>query len=369
MSENIDAWFHCGRCGTVFRSPIGDVKDRRCPSCGSNPSLGYSPQPAAPLSTTPTTVDNLPHKAPPRRQQPLSATVKLVGGWSLLVIVIVIITKLISKDLPKNEQFVPKQKENSQKVSSEDLALLEVAVPICKTQFSGFLSAQSPEERNQFVSSPVATAARMARFYQLNPIKNLDPQTLSPVQNAVLHLPSGPAIEMHWKSTTGGIFDILFVQENGEWKLDWDHYVRNSDYPWPLFIVGGGDDQGEFRLLARERLASERSGKDTISIVLCAPRHGSAKELGSQSPAILVPRDSKNGRLLSAAFKLLRDKKGVFGLPLDSLNPEDFIRVRASVRRSKAELGYTFEIEDIRAIHWYSEASPGVDVPADPEKK
>jgi hypothetical protein len=350
---------------------MGETKDRRCPECGSNPSLGYdAPAVENKVKENPT-LPSLPPaaaKSTARRRKPLNFMLKLIGGWSLFVISIVVLTKIFWVDLPQNREFVSKEEQERRKISPEDLALLDAAVPLCNQAFSGFLNASTPEERNQFVLSPITTAARMARFYGLNSSTNFDPKTLSLVRNAVLHLPSGPAIETQWKSKTGGDFDVVFMKENGEWRLDWNHYVRYSDYPLPLFAVGSGEEEGEFRLLARERLASERQGLDTLSIVLCNPRLGYAKDSGFQSPPILVPRDSKNGKLLMAAFKLEKEKKRVFGVNLPTLNPEEMIRVRVKVRRTQTDLGYQFEILDVLACHWYSEDAPGIDLPPPPAK-
>lgn len=373
MSEKEDGWFHCGRCGGVFQSQMGDLKDRRCPDCGSNPSLGHDPQAAAPvgpaIGSPAGATSVMPGKVSQRRRKPMSLAVKLIVGWSVVALVLAVLTRIIDEDLPKNEKFVSKRELAQRTITAEDAALLEKTVPLCTKNFSGFLGARTPEERNQFVSSPITTAGRMARFYQLNSLMNFDPATLALHRSAVLHLPKGPAIETQWRSVTGGLFDAVFIQENGEWRLDWEHYVRFSDYPWPLFLAGGGEDRGEFRLLARERLAGDRRGLDTISIVLGTPRLGYARDVGTQSPEILVPRDSKNGRLLTAAFKLEKEKKRPFGLQLDSINPDEFIRIRATVARSKTEQGYAFEIQDIAVAHWYSEVDPGMALLAEPSTK
>ncbi len=371
MSDLPLAWFHCGRCGSLFESPLGENKDRRCPECGSNPSLGYDVPSITVLPKENPTQPALPTeigKKSHRRRKPMGLMVKLIGGWAIFVILIAVATQLFWDDLPKNEKFVSKEEQERRKISPDDLALLDTSMPLCNQNFSGFLNARTAEERNQFVLSPIITAARMARFYALNSSKNFDAKTLTLVRNAVLHLPSGPAIETQWKSVTGGDFDVVFVKDNGEWRLDWNHFVRYSDYPLPLFAVGSGEDEGEFRVLARERLASERRGLDTISIVLCNPRLGYAKDSGYQSPEILVPRASKNGKLLTAAFKLEKDNKRVFGVNLPCLNPEEMIRVRVKLRRSKIDSGYQFEILDVLACHWYSEDVPGIDLPPTPVK-
>jgi len=209
----------------------------------------------------------------------------------------------------------------------------------------------------------------MNRFYAENPSVNIDPQTLKITHSSVVHLPSGPAIETHWSSSDGYELDSVFIKENDEWRLDWDHFARYSDYPWPLFLAGSGGAFSEFRLLARERLAEERKNADAISIVLYAPRFGYTMEPGFQSPEFLIRRDTKNGRLLDAAFKLERENKRVFGAKFSNNNPAGFIRVRVKVRRSEKDLERGFELEEVVACHWYSVDAPGVEIPDQPSVK
>ena len=226
----------------------------------------------------------------------------------------------------------------------------------------GFLSAGTPEARNQFVINPITTASRMARFYDLNPMVNISPETLAHLKSAVLHLAAGRAIETLWNTADGRQIDAVFVEQDNEWRLDWDHFVRFSTYPWALFLAGSGEEEGEFRLLARQRLAEERKDADDISIVLYAPRFGFANETGFQSPEFFVKRDTRNGRLLDAAFKLEKTGRRVFGLNLPNDNPEGLIRVRVKVRRIKNDVGSRFELVEVLACHWYSIDDPGVEI-------
>jgi hypothetical protein len=254
-------------------------------------------------------------------------------------------------------------------VLEENAALLSEASPLCNQVFSGYLAARTPEERNQFVLKPITTASRMNRFYAENPSINFDPKTLKLTHSSVIRFPSGQAIECHWSSSEGYELDSVFMKENDEWRLDWDHFARYSDCPWPLFLAGSGDPFSEFRLLARERLAEERKNADSISIVLYAPRFGYTGELGFQSPEFLIKRDSKNGRLLDAAFKLERENKRVFGAQFPNNNPEGLIRVRVKVRRFEEDQERRFELEEVLACHWYSVDFPGVEIQEQPASK
>ena len=294
---------------------------------------------------------------------------KLLLGWSLVLALIIFGARRVwnEEQVPAKPPVAEATRKNQP--SEEEIAFINETAPACNQTFAGFLTAGTPEGRNQFVLAPVTTASRMARFYSLNPLTSVDPQTLALTQSAQLDLPRGKALEAVWKSTDGRQFDAVFVKEGGEWRLDWDHFVRFSEYPWPLFLAGSGEPEGEFRLLARERLAEERKNADTISIVLYAPRFGSLNETGIQSPEFLIRRDSENGKLLDAAFKLERKGENVFGVKIANVNPEGLIRVRAKVRRVEADMERHFELEKIIACHWYSVDEPGVEIAAKPAEK
>ncbi len=288
---------------------------------------------------------------------------KLVLGWTAVLVAIVLFAERFWKD--KSEDRAIATAPPAEKVirTAEDEVFLNEVSPLCTQTLSGFLTASSPEERNQFVLSPVDTAARMARFYSMNPLTEIDPATLTAKGASVVRLPDKKAVELQLGSPDGRLLDVVFVKQNDEWRIDWDHYVRYSDMPWALYLAGSGDPDGEFRLLARERLADERKNADTISLVLYAPRFGYASSTGYQSPEFIVRRDTREGKLLDAAFKLEREGKRVFGVNLPSINPEGLIGVRVKIRRIDSDLGRRFEISEIRACHWYSTDDPGIEIP------
>lgn len=370
MSEKHTSWFHCGQCGSLFQSSSGEVDGRLCTSCGRNPSLGIEPPPASEAAPAPhpTRKSNDREKRPVKKRKRSYFIVLLMLGWSVLLLAIIYGARWKWGEKPADHKKSVSHSSAKIVTSEEDIILLEQAAPLCSQTFSGFLSASTPEQQNQFVLSPITTASRIARFYSLNPLAVIDPQKLALTKHAILHLPDRRAIETYWNSSDGRELDAVFMEENGEWRIDWDHFVRFSEYPWPLFLAGSGPEQAEFRLLARERLAEERKNADTISIVFYAPRFGSKIETGAQSPEFLIKRDSKNGRLLDAAFKLEKAGKRVFGVNLPSATPEGIIRVRVKIRRFEEAGERRFELEDVAACHWYSHDAPGVEIPDQPLK-
>lgn len=367
-------WFHCGRCGSLFQSPAGDLADRLCSTCGADPSLGLVESlvaAVAPGAETLPSADTQSDRPGSRRNR--SGTqrkrrhlmLKLAAGWAVVLAVIVFGARwLWNEEDTGQTPTVTTAKTAS--VSNEDVDFLNRVSPKCAGIFSEFLAAGTPESRNQFVLTPILTSSRMARFYGLNPMARVDPQSLKLAASAVLKLPAGKALETQWNGTDGRKIEAVFREENGEWRLDWDHFARYSDYPWALFLAGSGAAEGEFRLLMRERLADERKTSDSLSLVLYAPRFGQPGEVGMQSPEFLVARTSSDGKLLDAAFKLARSGGQVFGSTLANLNPEGMIRVRVNVRRLEVNMERKFEIAKVIACHWYALDEPGVVPAAEP---
>ena len=366
-------WFHCGRCGALFQSQVGDLENRLCSKCGFDPATGIleaaaEPEPAR-LPQPAATAESPNHqgKHTIRRRKNRHLMAKLVAGWSLVLVLIIFGAKKLWPEQAASSHQHTANSTDAETISDLDMKLLEEAGPKCLETFSNFLAATTPEERNQFVLAPVSTASRMARFYSLNPLTNIDPSTTRLERNAVIEMAGGKAIETLWQGSEGKRYDALFREENGEWRLDWEHFARYSDYPWSQFLAGDGPTEGEFRLLARERLAKERKNEETISLVLYAPRFGRPEESGFQSPEFLVPRRDPAGQLLDNAFQLARDGRRVFGSSLPHIDPDGMIRVRVKVKRTEVNLERKFEITEVNACHWFSTDDPGVEH-AQPEK-
>jgi len=351
----------------MFQAPAGNVENRLCPACGAAPSLGLAEAPQGAAKPSDGAATEVSEHAQRGGKKPAGrlAMWKLFGGW-LLVLVLIVSAARYWWPAAKTDSkpFTPANPSRSASAQSdEDIAFLNTSLPKCAATLSGFLVAGTPETRNQFVLSPVATAARMARFYSLSPLFTVDPGSLTLISRSVLVLPTGRVIETCWSSEDGKMIDAVFREESGEWRIDWDHLVRYGDYPWALFLAGSGPPEGEFRLLARERLADARKKAKAVSIVMYAPRFAHPGETGFQSPEFLVPRNTRDGQLLDAAFKLARSGGQVFGSQLPNLNPGEMIRVRVKVRRGEVDGERKFEIAAVVACHWYAVDDPGV-VPA-----
>ena len=370
------SWYHCGRCGSLFQAEALNKGALRCGHCGfdPNPLPKEDNKSAIPFAKSVNHVANSqdkplgPVRQTVRREKTNPLLFRLVIIWLMLLILLVIATRPGLRE-EKSNGPAPKVSEFNPVIEKEDFALLEQSVDNCKATMVGFLQAVLPEERSQFVWSPVNAILRMTRYQDLNPIAKVSPPTPNSSQWSVVRLGDEKAVEGIWVNEDGRSFEALFRKGQEGWLIDWEHFVRYNDMPFPIFLSDDGNAEGEFRLLARERLADERKDLSTISIVFYAPVFGRPAETGPPSPEFLIQRDSREGKLLEAAFAAVKNKKRPFNAKAFMLDPEGMIRVRVKIRRSGEMEARAFEIVELKACHWYSTDLPGFDVGKEGEVK
>ncbi|WAC19400.1 hypothetical protein OVA24_19410 [Luteolibacter sp. SL250] len=374
MNDDLTAWFHCGRCASLFRTAAGPHLARRCTVCGEDPAIGLDPDAAAgspkaggggkdPMLRLKMAEVEKPkfHKREVRRQKGRYFAMKLVLVWMLLMVALAVGGHFLWREQPREEptEMVEKAARNS--LADEDFAYVNRAYGKCVANLSGFLAAGTPEVRNQFVRTPLDTARRMARFYQSNPFGTFDVKSIKGTGSGVIHLKDGrKLVETRWAAADGRSFDAVFFDEQGDWRLDWEEFVRFSEHPWLLFLSEPGDGVGEFRLFARERLSDQRNEVGDLRIALHAPRFGHPGEAGEASTEFTVDQQSESGKLLLEAFRIRKDGGRVYGSTLPNQDPEGMIRVRVKIRRADGTLGRSFTIEEVKACHWLSIDDPGL---------
>ncbi len=297
---------------------------------------------------------------------------KLVIGWVVIMVMLVIGVRVFSPEVTKSSPS-DSWRETDVKGTSGDEAVvnLDKAMPFCRKALFDFLGASTSEERNQVVLDPVKTAGRMARFYDLNPMTRVESYTLQPTVATLLKHPDGPAVEGRWVDPDDGrVLDCVFVRQNDEWRLDWDHFACYQEYPWAPYLAGEGPDECEFRLLVRRRLARDISESNQLDLVFYPPRFGRPESITPPSIEVTIERDSQNGKLLTAGFKQRESRVARFGSTLPDLDPQGMLRVRVKLRRLPANpektLEKRFELVTVVACHWLATEDPGVTATAPP---
>ena len=358
-------WHHCGRCGFFYQEIPGRGASRACPSCKHNPVPDYETwrrkqnllrvkaMPAPGESPAPQTGE-----AAPAEKANRSIVVKFVAGWVFCLILLVGTAKFYlfrEDDTPK-----PQMEKFHEAGENADNKLVQDSYNDCLAALSGFFDSATPESRSQFVIDPFDAVKHMSANDTVSPLASVD-GLLQNTMVEVIRTARGPAIETSWKTKSGADIDAVFFKEGDGWKIDWRELIRHSDQAWSVFLAGTGKAEGEFRLLARERLEGDHQLHTQMGVVFYAPRFGHMTEGGSPSPEFSVDTTSPEGRLLIAAFNAKKEGRGPFGSHLLSSDPKDFIRVRVIVRRDPGERLHKFKLVKVSACHWFSLDEPGYD--------
>lgn len=360
VSESEEGWFHCGRCGHLFRGPAEPGRRGVCPSCGRDP-VPDAPKPADEEAAGGR--ERVRHKrrrnsfeergeSKPRRhgsRKKARAVMIFTIVWVLMLAAITMTTKIFWPDSPIPSAGDPAAHYTP--LVSEDQQLLHERWQACAVGFQEFLANSAPESRTTYVLGRTAMLGRLMRHQQSHPVIRSD-ETPEPLHRQVLHTPAGPAIETLWKLDGERTLEAVFFEdEDGEWRLDWENLVRSSAEPWALFLAGTGAPEGEFRLLARERAGN--LDYHELGLTLYAPRADMPGETAAQSPGFSIPRESEMGRRILAAFEARKNDLGAFGSRLVANDPGGMIRLRVRVSRHEGENGErTFRIEELLACHW-----------------
>lgn len=354
MSDIPGAWFHCSRCGALFRAAADADQRGLCPECGSDPVSGTETTEApAPVRIRRKVRKPKPPSGRSKRQRhhgqrKARALAVFVIVWGVVLGAVAIWLKRRSPDASDATAVVDTQTIGGQAMA--DARLLQDQLQACGETMAQFLSATDIGGRSPHVLRADKVLPEMARALQYDPIFAKQSQ-ISPELYQVIHTPAGRAIETIWKQEDGQRVEATFFEENGEWKIDWHAFTRAGSQPWALFLAGKGQGEGEFRLLARERIGANGRDPEFIGLVLYAPRPGHPGEAISPSPEIRVPRTSGMGRAIEEAFAARAKGLGPYGSQVVKFDPGEMIRLHVRITREGAD-ERTFQIDELMATHW-----------------
>ena len=304
---------------------------------------------------------------------------RLVTIWVVLLAGIVLLAQFLGSRLENTgNPAEPEPGTTAGELRPEqDMALLRETVNRCQQFLFGYLNAATQEERSQFVLGQAGAIGRMGRFFEQHFLPRVETDTLTVADAAFLQIPGHDAVEVRWKGPSNLLIDCVFFKDDGEWRLDWDHFARYQPELWGLFCTEPGEKEAEFRLLVRERIMREGTSITEMPLVFAPPRFGLPKDSGQPQARLTILRGSRDGKVLTAAFDQRKAGLAPFGSGLAPADDEDMVRVRAVIRRSDErddEGDRKFELVAIKACHWLSvddlgvtlEDESGEDPPAEP---
>lgn len=379
MTATKKNYFHCAKCDSLFEASIVSVGNQKCSNCGRHPGgklIFHSNRPnrQRPFSES----DNSSGGGMPQSSQgmhsQLSEEVKVksrdlnssrlwprVFGLILIVGIGVLVYQLMA----------PEKLERIEKVDDEDTyAGREVArlskekdylnkeIPKCLRTYNKFLEAGNAAEKSQFVYKGSELSPEMDRYYSENVSLPFASQGVEIVDSHILDHSGKKIIGLIVKNANDELFEIIFVKNKDEWKIDWEFFVRNDTRSWLRFLDEDHGAEGVFRLYVRFKATVEGYDYTNINFVFYKPEiYRVGKYRGEPSPNVIVSLNETSGKIL----KLIRDKgskldKDFLGFDIGKRNPDGYHRVRVKLRVIKRE-GFPdgLELVDILANHWYGE--------------
>ncbi len=356
-------WFHCGRCGHLFRGVVGQA----CPRCGGHPVVEEKEiaflETASQFRSESVAGPPVPDAekrsgSKKRRKKKPGGLLWFVIGWMVFLALLAGLANVLRKNSRSSEAG-----QGSVTEAAEDQRIINEAYEDCTLEVREFLKVTTPEQRAQAVHDPTGTLRKMVRSGGIA-LRVDEDEAWAWERFTPLMIAGERAFEGVIRFKDGRRAEFVFLPDGeGGWGIDWPHLVRYSEHPWPLFVSGSGPASGEFRLLARRRAGPSGQIGDVTSIVFFAPRPWEPRELGARSPQIEIARGSRMARMLEEAFENREEGRGVFGSRLAEEDPVSMIRVRVKLRRSEAEEGGDpgIEVEELVACHWMSVDDPGVE--------
>lgn len=364
MSEPDTHWFHCGSCGRLFSGPVDFSEDRECPHCGANPSPTTDTAPPVKDAKTGVQILNVASKPliDGRRGRRLRTAHKVLFAWLVLMAATLGVVHMIKKGGDKQPAAVERIRSDREVRADSAQQALNQVLPQCRELLVRFLNARSVEQRLPLVLPHPQIRERMERHYEQNEPLDVQIDSLNFKAGTVVQLPEGECILTQWDTSLGASFDAAFRQVEGEWRLDWNHFVRYSELSWAVFIAGSGEQSAaEFRLHARLRMGVEGDPPNGIGVVLSSPMRRQMDQVGLGQSMMGLSLNSPDGQLLEQAFKLEAQDVAILGSNLRDANPEAMIRVRVKVQRIGGQDGASYRILKVLACHWYDSAATGME--------
>ncbi len=387
MTVKQTGWYHCGKCGEVFKS----TQDSICPACEKSPLPSkkkinvnvvqgavneprkeFTPNLTRDAAGAGQLVRIDTHKETPgvfssrtssdRRRKKSNPLVKFVVGWFIVVGLLAGLIKWQTSSGPTHSVAKPATDENKEnkKWDSENIDLFKQAYPSMLQTATSLFQETAPESLAQLcrqrprLSSIILNDGAKASFFKPESIEMVEQNVIRPGELAL--------IETIWTDTRGRKMEMVFAKEEERWVIDWESYARSSSMPWSVFQGADGEGEGVFRMLVRERLAEQNFSDLQMSIVFYEPSLLRGAPLSLATPEFLVDRKSRNGRLISMALMARKQNQPLMGSIFPQADPPNTARVCVKIRRSIKGEEKVFTLIEVLACHWMGIDYPGVEL-------
>ncbi|MGB0993564.1 MAG: hypothetical protein ACPG32_13980 [Akkermansiaceae bacterium] len=397
--------FHCTECGSLFEDTIQSIQTQRCPVCGNPPTgkvlagteqdrrVAQVTRAGDPSRNEHSTKHGVNHetqeiyeatleaqqkgnkgrvKRTKRREKASKKVPIAICVWIVLTGITVGLIQFFDDSTEdadlKDKAAREFDRRQEQARNQNRMKLAKDAAPQCEAMITAFFNASSPAAKSQYVYRGRELAAVMSRYYREHASFSSVRSKMQILRVEWLDMLGRSAVGAVLRSNLGETLEAVFIKDGKEWKLDWESLIKYGTDSWSLFPTREKGTKGTFRLYVRIKNLSNLEDLDELSIVFYKPDVYFKKDTtGMPSSSIRIPKDSDLGKKLLALHEDVSSKsKDEFGFTLKGIDPDGFIRVRASFEVSEDDSGKpTLELTDILSNHWYGGYS--VEVPEEEE--
>jgi len=381
MSNLIKGYYHCNECDSLFESQVIGANLQDCPHCGKavagiaeiGPELGIeddfflddedSLDQNHDRDGGVESVDKDNDKQPDvdveqtTEKKKIARQLRLISiAWISLVVSAVAVVIYFNQAKDEPSISAQTQQKNAQQIETEKQAM-KLALPKCMEAIKGFLNASSASAKTQYVYNGVRLSREMEAFYATRPSFRPQLTRVRTVYSQALDIPGVYAIGTICQSDVGERFEVVFIRDGKEWKIEWKSFVRYSESDWALFTSKANGEEAEFRLYMRVMDVGEDLAGGDVLVKFYKPDIFRGKGFdGYASEEVRIPAYSVQGKIVSemVSQEEVTDGYDHVGLKVSGFDPEHYHRVRVRMRLLKnAKQEPRLELVRILANHWY----------------
>lgn len=293
----------------------------------------------------------------------------MIGAWLGVVSLIFFVVMKLKSQLGRRDELSMTLEE---RLSGEEKAFFRTEYPAIQRQFSSFLQSDTPELKSDF-SLTVPQLGRMMRRYYIDNSDEVYPMTMKkePLFWNVVFEESPGFVEVIFDGGGRDLMEAVFVKEEDDWLLDWEHFVRYSSQNWTLFHRrAGNDEEGIFRVYAEKVSESQQKESPWVKIRLYGPYSDERRRKVEVSQVIMIEGDDPLSAPLNYLFSDRAGESDGFS-KLWTRDPKELRRV--TVRLAWNEDSVTGEdrlvLKEILSHHWRTKTSLVESKPATPANR
>lgn len=281
---------------------------------------------------------------------------RFLGWWIVAAVIgVFVVREVITRDeVPLTEDGQNQELREQMAKSAEARTFISQQFPACWRVMLGYFEARNTAQRSQFVRDPIRVTSRMA-VYESNHLPRRLKGNLQLLMNGLRMEGSQQVIEAIFQDESGERYEVAFVRDGGEWRIDWEHLVRWSAQLWYQFMERTEGAEAEFRLYVRRRQVS-LGDEDLVAVQFYPPVDEDLNRQRGASDRVLVRRDSESGQRLERLWERTIKDPGRGGTMFPVQNPPNLARVRVVLAWTRAEDGELYlTLKELRAVNWSGE--------------